>query len=107
MSLGLKTLGQDVDATAVAAQTAVTLGTAPFVTKGNSFYVVSLAGVTGTPTIKIQGSDDGSTWTDLKSITDITQYLYIGEITNYASVRLNVTAGGSAGTVTAYLFGDA
>lgn len=103
MALDIKNLAQDVSAASAAAQTAVECDTSPFIVGGSCISQVSLDGVTGTPTIKIQGSADGSTWSDLVTITDITQLLVMDKITVYEQMRLNVTVAGSAGTVTAYL----
>lgn len=99
----LKILGEDVALTGDAAQTAVTCDETPFAPGFNGIVTVSLAGPTGTPTVLIEGSDDGTTYTTLLTITDITQLLVKAEVTIYAYMRLNVTEVGTAGTVTAYL----
>ena len=96
-------LGAAVDATAVAAQTGVATNVTPFDYGFNCICVVALTGVTGTPVIVVQTSPDNSTWTTVKTVNAITNNVSISDITlsNYA--RLNVTTGGSAGTVAAYL----
>lgn len=100
----LKVLGEAVDATAVAAQTAVDLDSVtPFIVGGAAISHVVLTGVTGSPVIKIQTSPDNSTWTDAVSVSAVTNSVVMDEIALQRYVRLNVTTGGSAGTVAAYL----
>lgn len=99
----LITLGTAVDATAVAAQTGVNTEDTPFAPGFNAIVELNLTGVTGTPTIKVQTSPDNSTWTDVVTLSVITRFGYRAEITLDKYARLNVTAGGSAGTVDAYI----
>lgn len=100
----LKILGEAVNATAVAAQTAVDLDSVtPFIVGGSAVSMVVLTGVTGSPVIKIQTSPDNSTWTDAVTVSAITNSVVLDEVALQRYVRLNVTTGGSAGTVAAYL----
>ena len=99
----LLTLGEAVDATAVAAQTGVATDEAPFARGFNAIAHVVLTGVTGSPVIVVQTSPDDSTYTTVATINAITNAHVMEEITLDAYVRLNVTTGGSAGTVAAYI----
>jgi hypothetical protein len=99
----LKVLGEAVSLTAVAAQTAVALTGTPFAPGFNGVIVYSMTGATGTPTVKVQGSADGTTWVDLLTVSAITAFLKLSEVTLYAQMRLNVTVVGTAGTVSAYI----
>jgi hypothetical protein len=100
----LKVLGEAVVLTAAAAQTAVDMDTTPFAPGFNGVLTVHLAGATGTPTVKVQGSaDGGTTWVDLLTVTAITGLIELAEVTIYAQMRLNVTVVGTAGTCSAYL----
>lgn len=99
----LITLGTAVSATAVAAQTSVTTTATPFAPGHNAVVSVCLTGVTGTPTIKVQTSDDNSTWTDAVTVSVITRNHVMSEVTLKSYARLNVTVAGSAGTIDAYI----
>lgn len=100
----LKVLGEAVALNSAVAQTAVDMNTTPFSPGFNGVVVVSLTGATGTPTVKVQGSSDGgTTWADLVTVSAITAFLKLSEVTLYAQMRLNVTAVGTAGTVSAYV----
>lgn len=94
------------DATAVAAQTAVQPEAAPNFAPGyNAIAVIACKGVTGTPDIVIQGSDNGTDWTDLLSYDALTADILTAEVTVQAYMRANVLTGGSAGTFEAFLLG--
>lgn len=93
-------LGDSVSATAVAAQTAVVPLATPFLAGRDVVGHINMNGVTGTPTIKIQGSDDNSTWVDLMTNTTLTDKQGNFKLKPY--MRLNVTVVGGAGTVSAY-----
>ena len=100
----LKVLGEAISLTAAAAQTAVSMDGTPFAPGFNAVLTVHLAAATGTPTVKVQGSNDGgTTWTDLLTVTAITGLLKKAEVTVYAQMRLNVSVVGTAGTCAAYL----
>ena len=99
----IKVLGEAVALNAVAAQTAVAMNATPFSPGFNGVVVFSMTGATGTPTVKVQGSADGTTWVDLLTVSAITAFLKLAEVTIYAQMRLNVTVVGTAGTVSAYV----
>lgn len=100
----LKILGEAVSLTAAAAQTAVKMDGTPFTPNFNAVVTVHLAGATGTPTVKVQGSNDGgTTWVDLLTVTAITGLMKKAEVTLCAQMRLNVSVVGTAGTCAAYL----
>lgn len=95
-------LGEGVNAAAVAAQTAVALKATPFLDGREVVCTIFANGVTGTPTIKVQGSaDSGTTWVDLVTHTVLYDKKY--NIKCYPTMRLNVTVAGTAGTTSAYL----
>ena len=106
----IQALGSAVDSTAVAAQTAVNLITAkktPLMPgrKVNIIGLVNTAPATTAGVAKIQGSDDGTTYVDLVSIT--TNAGLVAEVTLYNYMRLNVTtAWSAAGTINAYIAAD-
>lgn len=99
----LITLGAAVDATAVAAQTGVATTASPFAPGFNAVVHVCATGLTGSPVIVVQTSPDNSTWTTVATLNVLTRNHLMAEITlsNYA--RLNVTTGGSAGRLDAYI----
>lgn len=100
----LKVLGEAIALDAVAAQTAVAMNATPFSPGFNGVVVFSMTGATGTPTVKVQGSaDGGTTWVDLLTVSAITAFLKLSEVTIYAQMRLNVTVVGTAGTCSAYV----
>ena len=99
----LITLGTAVSATAVAAQTAKLTNATPFGVGFNALVTIAFTGVTGTPVIKVQTSPDNSTWTDVLVTSGLTRSQYVAEVTLDKYARLNVTTGGSAGTVDAYI----
>lgn len=99
----LLTLAAAVVATSAVAQTAVDTLETPFAPGFNAIAHLSFTGLTGTPTVKIQTSDDGTTWTDALVVSVLTRANVMAEITLKKMARLNVTAVGSAGTVDAYL----
>jgi hypothetical protein len=96
-------LAESVSATAVAAQTAVSIPfkTTPFLVGRDVVAAIDPAGVTGSPTFKIQGSVDGTTYTDLLTSTGLGRKE--GTIKTYPYMRFNVTAAGTAGVVSASL----
>lgn len=100
----LKILGEAVSLTSAVAQTAVAMDGAPFTPNFNAVVTVHLAAATGTPSVKVQGSNDGgTTWVDLLTVTAITGLVKKADITLYKQMRLNVSAVGTAGTCSAYL----
>lgn len=99
----LITLGAAVSATAAAAQTGVSTQEIPFAPGFNAVAHIVFTGVTGTPTVKVQVSDDNVAWTDAATIGVVTRSHSLHEIVLKKFARLNVTAVGTAGTVDAYI----
>lgn len=99
----LITLGSAVDATAVAAQTAQSTTSTPFGEGFNAIVHVCSTGLTGSPVIKVQTSDDNSSWTDAVTVNVLTRNHVMSEVTLKKYARLNVTTGGSAGRIDAYI----
>lgn len=93
-------LGQGVSAAAVAAQTAVQPLATPFLAGRDVVSTIDASGATGTPTIKVQGSDDNSTWVDLHTSTTLGHHVANIKLRPY--MRLNVTVAGTAGVVSAH-----
>lgn len=92
-------LAQGVSATAVANQTAVQLLATPFLAGRDVVSTIDPSGVTGTPTFKVQGSDDNTTWVDLHTSTSLGQSNANIKLRPY--MRFGVTVVGGAGVVTA------
>jgi hypothetical protein len=101
----ISVLGEAVSLTAAAAQAGVAMSATPFDNGFNAVLTVHLAGATGTPTVKVQGSVDAAFTApvDLLTVTSITGLIKMTEVTLYQYMRLNVTAVGTAGTCSAYL----
>lgn len=94
-------LAQAVSNAAVAAQTAVDNGNkTPFLPgrQVEAFIEIS-PDATAAATIKIQGSDDNSAWTDLLTSTALAGKK--GMVTAYRYMRANETVAGTAGTYNA------
>ncbi len=98
----MKTLiiAESVSGTAVAAQTAVHPTATPFLGGRDVVCDVIANGLTGTPTILVQGSDDNSTWTTLVTHTVLVDRKY--NIKCWPYMRANMTVVGSAGTFSVY-----
>lgn len=96
-------LGEAVDATAVAAQTGVSTQSSPFAPGFNAVLSICATGLTGSPVIVVQTSPDKSTWTTVATLNVLTRNHYMSEITLDKYARLNVTTGGSAGRIDAYI----
>ena len=102
----LMAIGEGVSLSATGAGAAVQPNATPFVQGREAVAVVDVRGVAGSPIIRLQGSDDGTTWTDLvvhsgnppAKMTQITLPKYL---------RYNVTAAGTTGTANVYLLGAA
>lgn len=99
----LITLGEGVSLTSAAAQAAQATDDTPFARGFDAICTIVLTGATGTPTVKIQTSPDGSTWSDAVTLSSIANSSVKREIALDKYARLNVTAAGSAGVVSAYL----
>lgn len=59
------------------------------------------ADATGAPTIKVQGSDDNSTWVDLATFAGLASNEQM--VTAYRYMRANQTVAGGAGTYNAFI----
>lgn len=99
----LITLGTAVDATAVAAQAGVSTQASPFAPGFNAVLSICSTGLTGSPVIVVQTSPDNSTWTTVVTLNVLTRNHVMAEITLDKYARLNVTTGGSAGRIDAYI----
>lgn len=93
-------LAEGVSASAAAAQAAVEPLATPFLAGRDVVAEILPQDVTGTPTFKIQGSDDNSVWVDLLTSTSLAPKK--GNIKLRPYMRFNVTAAGTAGNVSAY-----
>ncbi len=97
-------LGAAVSLAAAAAQAAVQPTTTPFLPGESGTIILDCDGGTGAFTVKVQGSDDGVTYTDLLVVS--TQGpVSVQDVSMQAYMRLNVTAAGTAGIVSAYIVG--
>lgn len=106
-----KILAENVSAAGVAAVAGVLFTKTPFI-RDKPFNVLLVAqGVTGTPTVKIQASDDpdtiadgAATWVDLGTWSPAaggsTKLLTL--LMAKRRIRANVTVAGTAGTISAY-----
>lgn len=99
----LITLGAAVVLTSAVAQTAVAMTGSPFSPGFNAVVTISLTGATGTPTVKVQGSADNVTFTDLVTVAAITASTVMAEVTLMKYMRLFPTVVGTAGTVSAWI----
>jgi hypothetical protein len=90
-----------VSGTAVAAQAAVELTATPFVAGRDVVGVIAPVGMGGTPSVTIEGSDDGTTWVVLA--TNTTLGLQMVNLVLRAFMRFNVGTVGTGGTYNAYL----
>ena len=97
----LAAIGTAADATA--AQTAVTCDETPFAPGFNVLARVIFKGATGAPVVKIQGSEDGTTWSDLAATSGILADSFVFEVTCMKYMRANCTTAGGAGDYAAYL----
>lgn len=94
-------LAEGVSATAAAAQAAVRSRVTPFLAGRDVVATIAFSDATGTPTGKIQGSDDGTTWVDLMTSTVLGTKKATVKAREY--MRFNVTAAGTAGVASAYI----
>ena len=101
------TLGTNIALTGTATQTAVTLRDTPLNPYRSAIVRVNLEGVTGTPTLLIEGSENGGTsYSTLATIaiaagsTSLQQ-----EVKLYPLTRVRQSVAGSAGTATVYAEG--
>lgn len=104
--MATKTLLSAVSAAAAAAGSTVTLGVSPFLDGQNArARIVLSADAAGSVVVKVQGSDDGTTWSDLLTHTGVGTPSTEAEVTCKKYMRGNVTGAGSAGEVSVYLEG--
>lgn len=104
--MATKTLLDAVSAASAAAGATQTLDVSPFLEGQNCRGVISLSpDAAGSVVVKIQSSPDGTTWTDVLTLTGIGNPVLVGEVTCDKYMRGNVTGAGTAGKVSAYLEG--
>lgn len=101
----LKTLANNVAATGTATQTAQTTQVTPMLSGRTGLLVVDMTTVTGTPTILIETSADGTTYSTASTVTLIGK-VTLAEITLANYVRARQSVAGSAGTYSAYLYAN-
>jgi len=94
-----------VDLTTVANGAWVDLSASPFLEGWGAIAVLNLNGVTGTGSLKIQGTNDsGTTIDDLVTVT-ANGPDSLANVSGYAQVRVSVVTVFTAGTANAYLLG--
>lgn len=99
----LKTLASNVAATGTATQTAQTTQTTPMISGRTALVMVDTTTVTGTPTILIETSADGTTYSTAATVTLIGKVTLVEvALANYIRARQSVA--GSAGTYNAYAY---
>lgn len=104
--MATKTLLSAVSAASAAAGTAQLLNVSPFLDGQNCRGVIALSpDAAGSVVVKIQGSPDNSTWTDLLTLTGVANPHLEAEVTCAKYMRGNVTGAGSAGKASVYLQG--
>lgn len=107
MAAMLATLGSNVDATALASQTAVAMTDTPTNAYRKALIRMNVAGITGTPTILIEGSENGGTSYSTLATFNPTATLpnTEQEVKLYPLVRLRVSVVATAGRVNCYVEG--
>lgn len=107
MAAMLSALGTNVDLTALASQTAVAMTDTPTNAYRKALVRVNTTGVTGTPTILIEGSENGgtsystlATFTPTATLADSEQ-----EVKLYPLTRMRVSVVGTAGRASCYVEG--
>ena len=103
--MNVKTIGEGIDLTAAAAGSSVDLNGTPFVEGREAVLVVSTDALSGA-TLKVQSSEDGSTWTDELTVSSQGPATF-RRVTCKRYIRYNVTVAGTTGTANAYLLGSA
>lgn len=98
-------LAEGVSSAAVANQAAVQPLATPFLAGRDVVGVIDLTGTTGTPTAKIQGSDDNSVWVDLMTSTVLGHKEGNFKLKQY--MRFAVTVAGTGGVASAYCLNGA
>lgn len=99
-------LGESVALNSAAAQTAVDLDATPLIAGREGVLIASTVWMAGGAVMKVQTSDDGSSWTDVLTI-NAQGPTVVKKVTLKNKARLNVTSAGTGGTGSAYLVGGA
>lgn len=102
------TTGSGASATAVAAGSTITMPTTTPVIVGRQCLVEFYSkGVTGTPTVLVEGSSDGTTWTTLATAQSnqmvTNDYWRFPSVQVYKYMRYNTTVAGGAGVFNIYV----
>lgn len=99
----LFTLAAGAVLTSAVAQPAKLMLETPFSQGFNTIASINLTGATGTPTVLIEGSDDGTTYSTLMTVAAITESLVKAEVVLKKYMRARVSVVGTAGTVSAWI----
>lgn len=103
----LLTLANKQSYAAAAAGTSTLVNKTPFLDSENTTLHINFStDAAGTGVVKVQGSDDGTTWTDLYTSAASPAPDIEADIICSKYMRANVTTAGSAGTVSVYLDGN-
>lgn len=102
--MNLVALGEGIALNSAAAQSAVDLDTTPLLAGREAVIFASTNGLAGSAVMKVQTSDDGSTWTDVLTV-NAQGPAVMKKVTLKKKARLNVTSAGTGGTGSAYLLG--
>lgn len=107
MASMLATLGSNVDLTALASQTAVAMTDTPTNAYRKALIRWNTTGVTGTPTILIEGSENGGTSYSTLATINPTATLADGEteVKLYPLTRMRVSVVATAGRGSIYVEG--
>lgn len=100
------TLASAVAATGTVTQAAQTTRTTPYMIERKATAVVDLTTVTGTPTVLIETSVDGTAYTTAGTFTVIGKVKFL-DITLSNFIRVRQSVAGSAGTFDVYLLAPA
>lgn len=102
----LLTLANKQSYSAAAAGTSTLVNKTPFLDSENTTVHINFStDAAGTGVVKIQGSDDGTTWTDLYTSPASPAPDIEADVICSKYMRANVSTAGSAGTVSVYLDG--
>lgn len=103
----LITLANKQSYAAAAAGTSILINKTPFLDSENcTAHINYSTDAAGTGVVKIQGSDDGTTWTDLFTSPASPAPDIEADVICSKYMRANVSTTGSAGTVSVYLSGN-
>lgn len=107
MASMLATLGSNVDLTAAASQTAVAMTDTPTNAYRKALIRLNVNGVTGTPTVLIEGSENGGTsYSTLATLNPTATLPNLEvEVKLYPLVRLRVSVVATAGRANCYVEG--